>query len=173
MKSVVVVMGVSGCGKSSAGSLLAQRLGIRFVEGDNLHPQANVDKMRAGMPLDDDDRKPWLERVGKALADAGEDGGVVVACSALKKRYRDLLRDRAGPELRFIHLTGDRAVLAARMVNRPGHYMPVSLLDSQLATLEATYGEQDVLEVDCAMEQGLIIETSLAFLNATEGADNE
>lgn len=169
----IVVMGVSGCGKSSAGRALAERLGARFVEGDSLHPSANVAKMRAGIPLEDEDRQPWLELVGRTLAAASEAEGVIVACSALKKSYRDLLRRLAGPELRFIHLKGDRAVLAARMANRPGHYMPVSLLDSQLATLEATDGEKDVLMLDCDLERGVITEKSLVFLKTTEGAGND
>ncbi|WP_319518314.1 gluconokinase [uncultured Martelella sp.] len=169
MTTAIVVMGVSGCGKSSAGRALGEALAARFVEGDSLHPDTNVEKMRAGIPLNDDDRKPWLELVGQTLATAGDDNGVIVACSALKKSYRDLLRQRAGPALRFIHLKGERDVLARRMANRPGHYMPVSLLDSQLATLEATDGEPDVLTLDCDLKPEKIAETSLAFVKAEQG----
>lgn len=169
----IVVMGVSGCGKSSAGRALAEQLGARFVEGDSLHPETNVEKMRTGIPLDDEDRKPWLEVVGRTLAEAPRNEGVFVACSALKKSYRDLLRRLAGPELRFIHLRGKRAVLAARMATRSGHYMPVLLLDSQLATLEATDGEDDVLTLDCDLSPAIITEKSLAFLRAEEGAEND
>nr|WP_272214016.1 gluconokinase [Marinicella sp. W31]MDC2875496.1 gluconokinase [Marinicella sp. W31] len=169
----IVVMGVSGCGKSSAGRALAEQLGARFVEGDSLHPETNVEKMRTGIPLDDEDRKPWLEVVGRTLAEAPRNEDVVVACSALKKSYRDLLRCLAGPELRLIHLKGERAVLAARMENRPGHYMPASLLDSQLSTLEATDGEGDVLTLDCDLAPAIITEKSLAFLGAEQGAEND
>lgn len=128
----VVVMGVSGCGKSSIGSALAARLGARFVDGDQLHPEANIAKMSRGEPLTDADRAPWLARVGAALAE----DGTVIACSALKRIYRDQIRATAGADVVFLHLKGDREVLLQRMSNRPGHFMPASLLDSQLATLE-------------------------------------
>ncbi|MGV0820604.1 gluconokinase, GntK/IdnK-type [Martelella sp. AMO21009] len=112
----VVVMGVSGCGKSTLGRRLAEASQARFVEGDDLHSVDNVSRMRAGIPLQDEDRWPWLERISEELASAGkQDSGVVVACSALKKSYRDLLRRTAGPGLRFIHLHGERAALKARM----------------------------------------------------------
>ena len=169
----IVVMGVSGCGKSSAARALAEKLGARFVEGDNLHPETNVEKMRVGIPLGEEGRMPWLDVIGRTLAEAPRNEGVIVSCSALKKSYRDLLRYLAGPELRFIHLKGERAVLAARMANRPGHYMPVSLLDSQLATLEATDGEGDVLTLDCDLSPAIITEKSLAFLGAGQGAEND
>jgi len=133
---VVVVMGVSGSGKTTVAALLASTLHWEFVEGDDLHPAANVAKMHAGTPLTDADRAPWLARIAAAidrLRAAGQGG--VVACSALRRAYRDvLMRDRPGMAL--VYLRGDRDILAARMQSRPGHFMPVSLLDSQLATLE-------------------------------------
>lgn len=129
----VVIMGVSGCGKSSVGEGLAKRLGIPYRDGDDLHPPANVDKMRAGTPLTDDDRWPWLDRVAQVLA---TEAPVIVGCSALRRAYRDRLRAGAGGPVQFIHLTGSRDVIAGRMAARTGHYMPTSLLDSQFAALE-------------------------------------
>ena len=130
----MVVMGVSGCGKSSVGLELAQQLGARFIDGDDLHPEENKAKMAAGIPLNDDDRWPWLDLVGQALAGEVE-GGTVVACSALKKVYRDRIL-AAAPGTVFVHLAGSRDLLWERMTSRPNHFMPASLLDSQLATLE-------------------------------------
>jgi carbohydrate kinase (thermoresistant glucokinase family) len=133
---VVVVMGVSGSGKTTVAALLARTLHWDFVEGDDLHPAANVAKMHAGTPLSDADRAPWLARIAAAidrLLAAGQGG--VVACSALRRAYRDvLIGDRS--DVALVYLRGDHDVLAARMRARPGHFMPVSLLDSQLATLE-------------------------------------
>ncbi|AVR99021.1 gluconokinase [Pseudoduganella armeniaca] len=129
-------MGVSGCGKSSVGIALAQALDVRFVEGDRFHSAANVAKMAAGIPLTDDDRADWLHSLQAEIRAAVHAGvGIVVSCSALKRRYRDLLR-AGDPRLRFAHLDGSRELIAARMAAREGHYMPLSLLDSQLATLE-------------------------------------
>lgn len=149
---MVVVMGVSGCGKTSVGERLAARLALRFIEGDSLHPKANVDKMAIGIPLDDDDRWPWLDKIGAAIAAAAKEGeGLVVSCSALKKVYRDRLRAEAGSRLSFVFLFGTREMLMARMDARAGHFMPPSLLDSQLATLEDPRGEDGVVTVDIAM----------------------
>lgn len=140
----LVIMGVSGCGKSSVGAGLAERLGIAYRDGDDLHPAANVDKMRAGVPLTDADRWPWLDRVAEVLRD---DAPVIVGCSALRRVYRDRIRVGAGGPVTFIHLAGDRAVIAARMAARTGHYMPTTLLDSQFATLEPP-GRDEALTVD-------------------------
>lgn len=128
----IVVMGVSGCGKSSVGIALAEALGARFIDGDDLHPEANKAKMGAGIPLDDSDRWPWLDLVGQALA---EGAGTVIACSALKRAYRDRIR-AAAPGTLFVHLHGSREILAQRLGARTGHFMPATLLDSQLAILE-------------------------------------
>lgn len=142
----IVVMGVSGCGKSTLGALLAATLGCRFLEGDAFHSADAVEKMRAGTPLDDADRWPWLARVGGAGAQAmAQDGTVVLACSALRRAYRDALRERLGGRARFVLLEHDRDRLLARLESRPGHYMPSSLLDSQLATLERPGPGEDAL----------------------------
>jgi gluconokinase len=131
-------MGVSGCGKSTFGALLGQRLGVPFYDGDDFHPAANKQKMAAGIPLTDSDRAPWLTRVGELLAgeaDAGATVSPIVACSALKRRYRNLLRGYA-PDTVFIHLAGSAATIRGRLSARAHEFMPPTLLESQLATLE-------------------------------------
>jgi gluconokinase len=147
MASPIVVMGVSGSGKSTVGAALAQRLRVPFADGDDLHPQANIDKMTAGEPLNDEDRYPWLEAIGKWLADH-HDGGVM-SCSALKRKYRDQLR-RHRPDVEFVHLSGSLEVIAKRQASRPGHFMPSSLLQSQFATLEPLAPDErgTVIDVD-------------------------
>lgn len=149
----IVIMGVSGCGKSSVGEGLAERLGIPYRDGDDLHPPANVEKMRAGIPLTDADRWPWLDRVAATLRDGAP---VIVGCSALRRAYRDRLRAGAGGPLRFIHLTGDRDLIAGRMSGRTGHYMPPSLLDSQFAALDPP-GPDEALTIDIDQPLSAII----------------
>jgi gluconokinase len=148
----VVVMGVSGSGKSTIGAALAQRLGVPFVDADDLHPASNIAKMSRGEPLDDADRWPWLETIGQWLA-AHSDGGVV-SCSALKRIYRDQLRGHARG-LVFVHLDGAREVIERRQASRPGHFMPASLLSSQFATLEPLAPDEDgvVIDVDQSVDQ--------------------
>ncbi len=132
-----VIMGVCGSGKSTIGARLARELGLEFVEGDDLHPADNVKRMAAGVPLTDADRRGWLLAIGTRLRDAKRAGrGLVVSCSALKRSYRDLLRSAGDDTVRFVYLAGGRALLAERMAQRRGHFMPASLLESQLATLE-------------------------------------
>jgi carbohydrate kinase (thermoresistant glucokinase family) len=143
---LVVVMGVSGAGKSTIGVLVADALNVRFVDADSLHPIANVAKMAAGTPLDDDDRWPWLAVVGRTLSDASSDG-LVVACSALKRVYRDAIRAEV-PEVIFLHLDGTHAVLSRRLEGRTDHFMPTSLLDSQLSTLERLQSDENGVVVD-------------------------
>ena len=161
----IVVMGVSGCGKTSVAEGLAAALGAAFIEGDSLHPAENVEKMSKGIPLDDGDRWPWLDTIGRAMADGLDDGkSVVVSCSALKKAYRDRLRRAAGGALAFVFLKGSRALLTARMEARRNHFMPASLLDSQLATLEDPSGEPGVVTVDIDVSIQEIVATALSGL---------
>jgi gluconokinase len=149
----IVVMGVSGCGKSSVGIALAEALGARFIDGDDLHPEANKAKMSAGIPLDDSDRWPWLDLVSKALAEevvetsGGSFSGTVVACSALKRAYRERILAGA-PNTYFVHLDGSREILEQRLGARSGHFMPASLLDSQLATLEPLGSDEPGIVID-------------------------
>jgi gluconokinase len=143
---VLVFMGVSSTGKSTVAAMLAGRLGWHFQEGDDLHPEANVAKMAAGHALTDDDRMPWLQIVGEwidARLAAGEPG--IITCSALRRRYRDVLRR---PEVTFVHLTGPREVILQRMMRRQGHFMPPALLDSQFRTLEDPDPDENVLTID-------------------------
>lgn len=162
--AAIVVMGVSGCGKSTVGALLAERLGWPFEDGDSFHPPANVEKMRSGTPLTDEDRWPWLAAIAARIASAREGGeGVVVACSALKRSYRDALR--AGhADIRFLHLTGEPALIMARQAARQGHYMPASLVASQFATLEPPDTEADVIDLDVDPEPPVIVQKALAAL---------
>ena len=153
---LIVVMGVSGAGKSTIAALLAERLAIPFLDADDLHPLTNVDKMAAGVPLTDDDRWPWLARVGDALS-AASATGLVIACSALRLAYRDAIRDRA-PAARFVLLEGSRELLLGRLSQREGHFMPASLLDSQLATLETLTDDEAGVVVDVAAEPEMIVE---------------
>lgn len=145
----IVVMGVAGSGKTTIGEALAKRLGAAFIEGDGLHPAANVAKMAAGTPLADEDRWPWLDAVAAAIARDRAAGPAVAACSALKRSYRDRLRAGAGPLL-FVFPDGSREMLAARLQSRRGHFFPASLLDDQLATLEPPQADEDFLRVDPA-----------------------
>lgn len=141
-------MGVSGCGKSTVAALLAGELGWPFEEGDSLHPQANVDKMAAGHPLDDEDRWPWLEKVAEWVEeclDAGRSG--IITCSALKRSYRDVINQRGGG-VEFVYLAGSHETIAARLAARQGHFMPPALLDSQFATLEEPTSDEPSIRVD-------------------------
>jgi gluconokinase len=138
-------MGVSGSGKSTVGAALAQRLRVPFADADDFHPPANIEKMSAGHPLNDDDRRPWLESIGKWLAHHS-DGGVM-SCSALKRAYRDQLRDHCR-DVRFLHLSGTPEVIGRRQASRPGHFMPASLLASQFETLEPLATDENGVAID-------------------------
>ncbi|MER9935865.1 gluconokinase [Mesorhizobium sp. M0088] len=163
--ALIVVMGVSGCGKTRIGVEIAERLGLPFIEGDTLHPPGNVEKMSAGIPLADNDRWPWLDLVGAALRQANEEGGgLVVSCSALKESYRDRLRHAVGGSAVFIFLEGSRALLQARLAERSGHFFPPALLDSQFAALENPDGEKLVVTVDINAPVYSIVDAALEGL---------
>ena len=159
---LIVVMGVAGSGKSTIAAGLAEKLGVDFIEGDSLHPQANVQKMASGHPLTDEDRWPWLEAIGDRIeAERAAGMGVVVSCSALKHVYRDCLRKRVNGRVRFILLDGSRELIAKRMLGRKGHFMPQSLLDSQLATLERPGADEDAVVLDISHTvPALLVEAS-------------
>ncbi|MGW3142384.1 gluconokinase [Streptomyces sp. NPDC001139] len=159
---VVVVMGVAGTGKTTIGPLLAARLGVPYAEGDDFHPQANIAKMSAGVPLGDDDRWPWLDAIG-AWAHGRAGLGGVVSCSALKRSYRDRLR-AAAPGVVFVHLAGDRALIEDRMSHRQGHFMPTALLDSQFATLQPLERNEAGVAVDVAGSPEQITERAVKAL---------
>lgn len=163
----VIVMGVSGCGKTSVGVALAERLGLPFIEGDRLHPAANIAKMSAGIALQDADRWPWLDVIGGTLA--ANAYGAVASCSALKRVYRDRLRAAAGRPVAFVFLELSRIELERRMRLRQGHFMPATLLDSQLATLEPPTGEAGVLAVDGAAPLDDIVNAAALWLRPSGG----
>ncbi len=161
---IVVAMGVCGSGKTSVGKVIASRMNWPFIEGDDLHPPANKAKMASGVPLTDENRWPWLDRIAdrmRAIDKAG--GSAVVACSALRGDYRDRLR-RSGADLRFLHLTGDASLIRQRMESRSGHFMPAGLLDSQLATLEPARPDEDLFEVDISGTVGDLAEAAIRSL---------
>ena len=134
---IYVIMGVAGSGKTTIGELLAHRLDIPFVEGDDLHPRANIERMAQGIPLTDEDRRPWLLAIAQRLRQAEQSGtGLVVTCSALRRSYRDLLRSHGAANTRFVYLRGSQPTVAERLARRRGHFMPASLLESQFAALE-------------------------------------
>ncbi|MGF0115863.1 gluconokinase [Promicromonospora sp. Marseille-Q5078] len=162
----VVVMGVAGSGKTTVAGLLADRLGVDVAEADEFHPAANIEKMSAGTPLTDADRAPWLAAIRDWLStetDAGRPA--VVTCSALKRAYRDVLRGARG-RVRFVHLDGSPELLADRMAHRSGHFMPTTLLPSQLATLEPLEPDEDGITVDVAAPPQDVIDTVTAWLAA-------
>lgn len=165
----LVVMGVSGTGKSSVGQELARRFGMNFIEGDDHHPQANIDKMAAGIPLNDEDRWPWLAELGEQIAAAPEP--VVLTCSSLKRSYRDLLRQSSKERaVLFVYLEGSRDLLMERMNARQRHFMPSSLLDSQLDTLEPLQFDEWAVVVDVAPPMEQVIDNADEAVRQTRAA---
>jgi gluconokinase len=160
----VVVMGVSGTGKSTLGTALATRLGVPYADGDSFHSSANVAKMAAGVPLTDDDRWPWLLTIGGWLH-AHRASGAVVSCSALRRAYRDALT-HAAPQTTFLHLRGDPALIRQRMAERATHFMPLSLLDSQLAQLEPLGPDERGMSLDIGAAPAAIIDAFLEHFGA-------
>jgi len=161
---VLVIMGVSGCGKTTIAQLLSQQFGWEYAEGDAMHPQVNVDKMASGHPLTDEDRWPWLQVVAgwiRGKVEAGEPG--IVTCSALKRSYRDVLR---GENVVFVYLKGSRELIARRLAERHGHFMPPALLDSQFATLEEPGPDERAVTVEITGEPP---QTLVAVLEALDG----
>jgi carbohydrate kinase (thermoresistant glucokinase family) len=162
--TIVVVMGVSGCGKTTVGEAIAAALNWRFQEGDALHPPANVVKMAGGTPLTDEDRWPWLAAIANAMAGWRADhASGVVTCSALKRRYRDALRDGL-TDVRILHLAGSRDLIATRLATRRGHFMPATLLDSQFAALEPPGPEEAALTLDVGLAPEMIVAKAVAWL---------
>ncbi len=160
----LVVMGVCGCGKSSVGERLAAALGAAFVEGDAFHPPENVARMSAGIALSDADREGWLDALAARLAEGVRSGErLVLSCSALKRRYRDRLR-QGDPGLVFVHLRGDRALISERMASRPGHFMPTMLIDSQFRDLEPPQADEAAIECDIRAAPEHLVERVLEVL---------
>ena len=159
MPPVIVVMGVSGCGKTTVASELARLLDCEFVEGDAFHPSANVEKMRAGIPLTDADRRDWLLALAQRMRHAREQNqALALSCSALKRSYRDVLRT-AVPDLQLVHLVADFELIAQRMSQRPGHYMPASLLESQFAALEAPGTDENAWAMPATQSASAIVQS--------------
>ena len=165
----IVIMGVSACGKSTFGKLLAERLGADFVDGDDLHPECNIRKMASGIALDDVDRQPWLESIRDLVRQvASQERRLVIACSALKRAYRDLIR-QGDPQVRFIFLDVEKALILNRIRARAGHFMKDAMVDSQFSVLEIPNGEPNTLMIDGSKAIEEMIEDSLPFL---EGASD-
>jgi gluconokinase len=158
-RAPIVVMGVSGSGKTTVGAALAQRLRVPYLDADTLHSPANVAKMAAGQPLSDVDRYPWLQRVGEWLA--GHKDGAVASCSALKRKYRDQLRAHCGL-VQFVHLSGSAELIGRRLAARPGHFMPQALLQSQLVALEPLGDDERGVVVDVSLDVPTIVDAALA-----------
>lgn len=159
---LLIVMGVCGCGKSTVGAALAERLGGQFLDGDQFHPAGNVEKMSAGIPLTDDDRWPWLTRVAEEMA--APKGIVIGGCSALKRAYRDHIAAQAGEPVLFVYLEGSRALILDRMGQREGHFMPTSLVDSQFAALEVPAADECAITVNIDAPLATVVDRICALI---------
>ena len=161
----VVVMGVSGCGKSTVAEGISAAMGLPFAEADRFHPAGNVEKMRAGIPLTDEDRWPWLSELAAWMADRAAEGrSTVMACSALRRAHRDVLRS-GPPQVHFVHLDGPAEVVVARMSTRAGHFMPASLLTSQVATLEPLEADEEGVVLDLRHDPDTLVAQAVAWLS--------
>jgi gluconokinase len=158
----IILMGVAGCGKSAVGMALAARIGATYLDGDDLHPPANIARMSRGEPLTDDDRWPWLTLIGQRLDDP--DGILIIGCSALKRRYRDHIRQEAKGPVTFVHLSGSKALITARMAARAGHFMPTSLIDSQFDALEPPGDDEDAVTVEIDRSVEIVAEKIATLL---------
>ena len=166
--SPIIVMGVSGCGKTAIGTRLANKLGLEFIDTDKFHPPANIIKMQSGIPLTDEDRWPWLSLIAQAVRSRDAKAPpVVVACSALKEVYREFLRTQIGAPLRFIHLHGTKQLITKRLKSRSKHFMPSKLLDSQFATLESPGANENVTPINIDKSIDDILNEALAVLKRT------
>jgi len=157
----LVIMGVAGCGKTSVGEALQTSLDLNFIDGDSLHPPANIQKMSAGIPLQDADRWPWLTLVGQQIGASSMP--IAIGCSALKRSYRDRIRQAANKQIGFVHLAGERSVIEKRMQARQGHFMPTSLLDSQFAALEPLQDDEFGITVDINQLPAQIVDSVARF----------
>lgn len=171
--AAIVVMGVAGAGKTSVGERLAERLGMTFRDADEFHSAANKAKMSSGVPLTDDDRWPWLDAIGAAIAETvASGGGIIVACSALKRAYRDRILARAGSVVTFVWLDGSRKTLEGRIGDRRGHFMPASLLDSQLATLEPPGADEPAVRVSVEPPVDQVVDNAVDSLGGARSTTN-
>lgn len=159
-----IVMGVAGCGKSTVGAAVAQKLGGTYLDGDDFHPKSNIEKMSKGEALSDDDRWPWLETVASELAK--REGVSMVGCSALKRSYRDFITSKAGQPVCFIYLDGSKDLIASRMAARTGHFMPTSLLESQFAALEVPSYDENKIAIDISGSQDEVVDTIVSALTS-------
>lgn len=158
----IVLMGVAGCGKSSVGAALATRLGAAYLDGDDLHSPESIAKMSRGEPLTDGDRWPWLALIGRKIA--SPDGVLIIGCSALKRRYRDRIRDETKETVTFVYLSGTKELIVSRMSARSGHFMPAYLIDSQFAALEPPSGEESIIIVDIGQSLESLVDDIMAKL---------
>lgn len=161
-KQPIVLMGVAGCGKSAVGAALALRLGVNYVDGDDLHPVENIKKMSQGVALTDDDRWPWLHAVGETLDKSSN--RFILGCSALKRSYRDYIRRVADTLIVFIHLSGSKELITERMAKRAEHFMPTTLIDSQFAALEAPAPDENAITINIEMPLDVIVSEIVAAL---------
>lgn len=166
MSRRIVVMGVASCGKSTVGREIAEKIGAQFFEGDDFHPPQNIAKMKSGMPLDDDDREPWLEALACVLSNSRREGRfAVLSCSALKRKYRDILRSKGDPDLSLVFLSCKKETVASRMSSR-SHFFPMSLLDSQFSTLEPPQDDEEHVKIDAEEPVSEIVSSVLTRFNS-------